>query len=241
VVSFRSWPQLLGDAVEVVAVEAPGRGTRINEAAVDDLKTYVAHLLPEIVQWLDRPSAFFGHCLGGLTMFATLCALPEASAGFVRHSFACSVRPPHLLRRRGDFEDNLLYDMLLHEDYDIRMPPYSQTDEVFANIIRYFDIPAADRMLETPKLRKILLPGIRAEFGMAYNYRYEPIEPFLFPITSFVGTSDPWVSEHDSVGWGAFTRGAFKSHVREGSHFLMMDDRSYILETIRNEFVDRVI
>src|SRR5262249_33488646 len=34
VVSFRSWPQLLGDSVEVVAVEAPGRGTRMNEAPI---------------------------------------------------------------------------------------------------------------------------------------------------------------------------------------------------------------
>src|SRR5262249_10191070 len=73
-VSFRAWPQLLDDSVEVVAVEPPGRGTRINETAVDDLDTFVERLLPEMVDWLDRPSAFFGHCLGGLTMFATLCA-----------------------------------------------------------------------------------------------------------------------------------------------------------------------
>ncbi|HET7911379.1 MAG TPA: SDR family NAD(P)-dependent oxidoreductase, partial [Pseudolabrys sp.] len=71
-VSFRAWAQLFDDAVEVVAVEAPGRGTRIDETAIDDLDTFVEGLLPEMVGWLDRPSAFFGHCLGGLTMFATL-------------------------------------------------------------------------------------------------------------------------------------------------------------------------
>src|SRR5262249_54041984 len=74
-VSFRAWPQLLDDSVEVVAVEPPGRGTRINEKAIDDLNTFVERLLPEMIDWLDRPAAFFGHCLGGLTMFATLCAL----------------------------------------------------------------------------------------------------------------------------------------------------------------------
>ena len=35
--SFRDWAQRFNGTVEVVAVEAPGRGTRINETAVDDL------------------------------------------------------------------------------------------------------------------------------------------------------------------------------------------------------------
>jgi surfactin synthase thioesterase subunit/acyl carrier protein len=176
--SFRAWAQLFNGAVEVVAVEAPGRGTRINEAAVDDLHAFVAGLLPEMIDWLDRPSAFFGHCLGGLTMFATLRALPKEREQFVKHAFACGVRPPHLLKRRGEFEDNLVYDMMLHQEFDIKAPLYAQTDEIFADIIRQFDTPAANKMLELPKLRKILLPTIRAEFGMAYKYKHEPVEPF---------------------------------------------------------------
>jgi surfactin synthase thioesterase subunit len=223
--------------VEVVAVEPPGRGTRINETAVDDLDAFVERLLPEMVDWLDRPAAFFGHCLGGLTMFATLCALPEGCAHFIKHSFACGVKPPHLLKRRGEFEDNLVYDMMLHQEFDISVPLYAQADEIFADIIRHFDMPAANKMLEIQTLRKVLLPTIRAEFGMAYNYEYQPVEPFSFPISSFVGDSDPWVSEEDSAGWGELTRGGFTNHVRKGSHFLMADDGEYILETINNEFV----
>jgi len=241
VVSFRAWGQMFNGSVEIVAVEPPGRGTRINETAIDDLEAFVGGLLPEMVDWIDRPSAFFGHCLGGLTMFATQCALPEASAHFIKHMFACGVRPPHLLKRRGEFEDNLVYDMMLHHDFDIRVPPYAQTDEIIADIIRRFDTPAADRMLEIPKLRNALLPTIRAEFGMAYKYEYRPVEPFSFPISSFVGDSDPWVSEKDSAGWAELTRGGFTNHVRKGSHFLMADDGEYILQTINNEFVNLVV
>lgn len=241
VASFRAWPQLAHDSLEIVAVEPPGRGTRIHEAAIEDLDTFVQRLLPELVGWLDRPSAFFGHCLGGLTMYATLCALPESSAHFVRHSFACGIRPPHLLRRKGTFEDNLAYRMMLHQAFDIRVPPYAQNDELFADIVRQFDTPAADRMLAIPKLRKLLLPSIRAEFGMAFNYRYRASAPFRFPIASFVGTSDPWVSESDSAGWGDLTRGGFTNHVRAGSHFLMVDDQDYILETINKTFVEAAL
>ena len=66
---WRSWQSRRRDA-------EPGSMKR----AVDDLDTFVERLLPEMAEWLDRPSAFFGHCLGGLTMFATLCALPDAGA-----------------------------------------------------------------------------------------------------------------------------------------------------------------
>jgi surfactin synthase thioesterase subunit/acyl transferase domain-containing protein/acyl carrier protein len=240
-VSFRAWGELFNDAVEVVAVEAPGRGTRINEAAVDDLDAFVADLLPEMLGWLDRPSAFFGHCLGGLTMYATLCALPKTYMRFVKHAFACGVRPPQLLKRRGEFEDNLAYDMMLHRDFDARVPPYAQTDEIFADIIRQFDTPAANKMLEIPRLRKVLLPTIRAEFGMAYKYEYRPVEPFSFPISSFVGDADPWVSAEDSARWGELTRGGFINHVCKGSHFLMAEDGDYILDAINKEFVSSVV
>ncbi|MGB5212138.1 MAG: SDR family NAD(P)-dependent oxidoreductase, partial [Anderseniella sp.] len=236
-VSFRAWPKYLDDCVEVVAIEPPGRGTRIKETAVDDLETFVECLLCELPKWLDRPCAFFGHCLGGLTMFATLCALPEMYASFIRHAYACGVRPPHLLGRRSAFEDNLAYDMLLHRDFDMNVPPHAQPDEVFADIIRHFDTPAADKMLEIPRLRELLLPTVRAEFGMACNYEYQPVEPFSFPVSSFVGDVDPWVSADDSAGWGEFTLGGFVNHVREGSHFLMADDREFILETINKQLL----
>jgi surfactin synthase thioesterase subunit/acyl carrier protein len=239
-VSFRSWPRLLDHSVEMVAVEPPGRGTRISETAVDDLDTFVERLLPEMIDWLDRPSAFFGHCVGGLTMVATLRALPEASERFIKHLFACGVKPPHLLKRRGAFEDNLAYEMMLHRDFDSRIPPYAQTDEIFADIIRRFDTPGSDRFLATPKLRQALLPTIRAEFGMAYNYSYRPAAPFSFPIASFVGDADPWVSAKDSAAWGELTRGRFTNHLRKGSHFLMADDREYILQTINKEFANLV-
>jgi surfactin synthase thioesterase subunit/acyl carrier protein len=239
--SFRAWAQLFDSTVEVVAVEAPGRGSRINETAVDDLDTFVEGLLPEVADWLDRPSAFFGHCLGGLTMFATLCALPKECLKFIKHAFPCGVRPPHMLKRSGEFEDNLVYDMILHQEFDIGVPPYAQTDEILTGIIRQFDTQAANRMLEIPRLRKVLLPTIRAEFGMAYKYNYQPVDPFSFPISSFVGDSDPWVSEEDSAGWGELTRDRFTNHVRKGSHFLMADDGAYIVESINNQFVNLAI
>src|SRR5262249_17006905 len=132
----------------------------------------------------------------------------------------------------------LIYDMMLHKEFDARLPPLAQSDDVFVEAIRHFDTPDADRMLQIPKLRALMLPTIRAEFGMAYNYVHRPVAPFRFPITSFVGHSDPWVSPGHSAAWGELTCGGFTSHLRQGSHFLMEDDPDFILQTITTEFVD---
>ena len=157
--SFRALARSLSDQIE-----ASGQ-LRLPEVVHPDQRNgggRPRHLCPAIdagAAGMARPAiGVFGHCLGGLTMFATLCALPPRVAHWVKHAFACGVRPPHLLRRRGVFEDNLAYGMMLHHEFDVSVPPYAQPDDVFAYIVRQFDTPAANRMLEIPKLRQVLLP-----------------------------------------------------------------------------------
>ena len=233
-VSFRAWPQLLMIPWSSWS-SRPGRGTRIHETAVDDLNTFVNVCYRKSLSgWIDHLP--FLVTVWALTMFATLCALPEACARFVKHSFACGIRPPHLLKRMGEFEDNLAYDVMLDRDVDVRLPFYSQSDEIFANIIRRFDTPAADRMLAIPKLRKTLLPTIRAEFKMAYHYEYRPVEPFAFPISSFVGAQIPGCRRKTLPAGVTSPALDIINHVRKGSHFLMAEDGEFILETINKEF-----
>ena len=238
VVSFREWPPLLDESIEVVAIEPPGRGTRINEDAIDSLSDFVDALLPELTAKLDKPSAFFGHCLGGLTMFETFKALSPRHANNIKHLFVCGVRAPHRLQKSGVFEEKLYYKMLLHPDFDPVNPPYNQTDEVFADFVREFHVDAANEMTDVPELRELLFPTVRAEFEMASNYRHRKVSPFDIPITCFLGDGDPWVSEDDALGWEHFTRSEFRNHVRRGSHFLMADDRHFVVDKINSELHD---
>jgi len=66
---YRNWAQFLDPTVEVVAIEPPGRLGRITEMPIADMNEFVAQLLSEMQELLDRPFAFFGHCLGALTMY----------------------------------------------------------------------------------------------------------------------------------------------------------------------------
>ena len=128
--------------------------------------------------------------------------------------------------------------MMLHRDFDAQLPPYAQTDEIFADIIRQFDTPAANKMLEIARLRKVLLPTIRAEFEMAYKYQHRPVEPFAFRSAVLSAMRIHGYRKKIQPAGATFTRGGFINHVCQGSHFLMAEDGDYILDAINKEFVE---
>ena len=85
----------------MVAIEPPGRLGRIAENPVTDLKEFVEQLLAEMRGLLDRPFAFFGHCLGALTMYETARRLIRTTGLRPQHLFASGARPPDRIGDQG--------------------------------------------------------------------------------------------------------------------------------------------
>ena len=54
-------------------------------------------------------------------------------------------------------------------------------------------------------------------------------------MTCFVGAEDPYVTREDALAWSEHTGSSFKLHLREGDHFLVVDDREFIVDTINRE------
>src|SRR5262245_11824376 len=93
-----------------------------------------------------------------------------------------------------------------------------QSDEVFAEIIRHFQIEQTEMMLSQPELRGVLLPVVRAEFEMASRYEFPATEPWDVPITCFHGSEDPYVTREDALAWGQL-RTRFRAAQPPGSAF----------------------
>jgi len=232
---FRSWADALHPSIELVAIEPPGRASRIHEPPERDLERFFADLTRALAPVLDRPAAFFGHCLGGLIAWETARRLRQRGHVDLRAFFVAGVRPPHRLTHEGDFEHTLLERMLRHETFDPLRPAHEQPDEVFAEITRHFNIDATDEFLAQPELRRLLLPTVRADFALTAAYRYEPEPPWDVPVTCFAGLDDPYVSREDADGWSDYTRRSFRLHWRPGAHFLVVDDRDFIIQTLNRE------
>ncbi len=231
---YRNWAKF-DPAIEVVAIEPPGRLGRITETPVGDMDEFVDHVVSEMGDLLDCPFAFFGHCLGALTMYETARRLIHTSKPRPAHLFASGARPPDRIADHGLFEERLMNDLLKLAEFRISLPAYAQPDDVFAELIRHFNIEATEQLLSDPELRKLMLPVIRAEFQMATNYQFVRETPWEIPITCFAAKGDPYVSRKHALGWGRFTNLRLQVHIREGAHFAVVDDMEFIQNVIKQE------
>src|SRR5437764_4730948 len=67
---FRNWGRRIDPRVDVVAVQLPGRGARLDEAPVTDFDLLCLLLAEAIIHEAgSRPFGFFGHSMGALLMF----------------------------------------------------------------------------------------------------------------------------------------------------------------------------
>jgi surfactin synthase thioesterase subunit len=232
---YRTWAQFIDPTIEVVAIEPPGRLGRITETPIADMKEFVEQLVPEMEELLDRPFAFFGHCLGALTMYETARRLIHTTKVRPDHLFASGARPPDRITDQGRFEERVMHDLLRLAEFRISLPAYAQPDDVFAELIRHFNIQATEQLLRDPKLRRLMLPVVRAEFQMATNYQFVREPPWEIPITCFAAKGDPYVSREHTLGWGRFTNSCLQVHIREGAHFAVVDDVAFIHDIINRE------
>jgi epothilone polyketide synthase C len=232
---YRSWAHFIDPSIEVVAIEPPGRLGRITETPVADMTELVDRLMPELAELLDRPFAFFGHCLGALTMYETARRLMHTTLLRPEHLFASGARPPDRITDQGQFEERVMQDVLKLAQFRIGLPAYAQPDDVFAELIRHFNIRATEELLGDAELRQLMLPVVRAEFQMATNYQFVREPPWEIPITCFAAKGDPYVSRRHALGWGRFTNSRLQVHIREGAHFAVVDDMAFIHDVINRE------
>jgi len=72
---FRQWSDLLPPTVQVISVELPGRGARLQEPFFLSMPALVSALEEVILPELDKPFVFFGHSMGAMIAFELTRAL----------------------------------------------------------------------------------------------------------------------------------------------------------------------
>jgi len=236
--TFRPWTQFVDPRVEVVAIEPPGRQTRIDEAPIRDLPVFVNRLVPVLLPFLDKPFAVYGHCLGALTLFETVRALIRRHQRAPIHVFVSGARPPDELQRPQEFEARLLERLLRLPGYNVFEPIYRQPDEVFAEAMLQFNVVETASFLGDPELRRLILPVARAEFEMSSRYRYVADEPWDVPITCLTGIYDAYVSAENARSWSRFTRRRFQLFMVESEHFLVVDNDHFVIRVLNRELVN---
>jgi len=199
----------LSPAVDVLAIQYPGRQDRRAEPCVDDLRTLADRVVDELRGWVDRPVTLFGHSLGATLAFEVAVRLRREGVTPLG-LFASGRRAPC---RHRDERVHLFDDDGLVAD----LKRLSGTDS---------------QMLDDDEVLRMILPATRSDYRAAETYRYQPAPPLDCPIVALVGDDDPQVSIDEARSWGEHTTAGFDLRVFPGGHFYLNTHAPAVLRVI---------
>lgn len=200
VATYVDWAQWLHPAIELVAVQPPGRGQRLMEGAHLTMESLQADLWRAILPMLDRPFFFFGHSLGSRVAFELARKLRDEGLPLPIHFFASGSRAPHIVCRER--------------------PTHDLPDEEFIQELRNLE-GTPEEVLANRELMTLLMSLLRADFRIAETYSVAPGIPFEFGISLLGGRDDAGVTEEDLQAWQTHFRRSAQIELCDGGHLFI--------------------
>ena len=196
---FNTWPRLLPQ-FEIWSVELPGRDSQIRLKPFVSFPPLIAELQEVLRPVLDRPHFYFGHSLGALIAFELARAVFQSGDALTKGLIVSAHPAPHLP--------------------SFRKPLHQLSEPDLIQALRELNgTPKA--VFQHAELLDLMLPLLRADFELHFNYEFRPQPPLPVPIVAFAGTRDAEVMPEDMKAWKEHTTAAFEWHPVEGDHFFL--------------------
>jgi surfactin synthase thioesterase subunit len=189
----------LAPAVDVLAIQYPGRQDRRTEPALGSVAELADGVFDALQPWTDKPITIFGHSLGGSIAFELTRRLEQAGV-MPAALFVSGRRAPSTHR---EAENSYLLD-----------------DAGLIAEVKALG-GASSHLLDDEDIRQMVLPAIRADYRAAETYRWTPGPKLATPIFMFTGDADPKVTSAEARAWREHTEGEFVLRVFPGDHFYL--------------------
>ncbi|MFV3130831.1 thioesterase II family protein [Niveispirillum sp. KHB5.9] len=204
----RPWPDALPAWVDVLAVQYPGRETRIGEKSYTRAIPLVEAIAGALAPGLPGRVCFLGHSMGALLAFLTARHLAASGHRAPDHLIVAGRRSPHL---PDPFE-----------------PAHAlPQDQFLARLRRLNGTPAA--VFDHAELLELLLPMLRADFAVNETYRHDDDSPAPCPVTALGGTRDPMARPDELEAWRALAPLGLTTRLFEGDHFFLRSAQAAVL------------
>ncbi len=208
---YHQWPIALPADIELLAVQYPGRATRMREKACTQLEPVIDDIQKAIAPLLDRPFAFFGHSMGATVAFELTRRMLAANQRSPTHLFLSGRSAPHLP--------------------PVKSPIHSLSKQAFIDAMRAMNGTPSE-ILDHQELMDMMLPIIRADFQALETWSYQPSPPFSIPVSVFGGIADDGVPLQNLDAWESCTTARFKRHMFPGDHFFLHQQHAAMLNII---------
>lgn len=196
-------------AVELLAVQYPGRQDRHGEPLVDDVQVLADRATEALLSWTDRPLALFGHSMGASLAFEVGRRLERA--GVVPAALVVSARRAPTALRNESF--------------------HLADEAALVRELRTLGSTGLD-LLDDPEIRELVLPVIRNDYRAAETYRYLPGTDVSCPVLALTGDQDPKATPAELARWEQHTTGPFELKVLAGGHFYLNVHQDTVVEAV---------
>ncbi|NEB37388.1 alpha/beta fold hydrolase [Streptomyces sp. SID14515] len=197
-------------ALDIMAVQYPGRQDRRREPCIDDLQALADAACRELLPFADRPLLLFGHSMGALLAYEVTRRLEQEHGIVPLTLFASGRRAPSISRPES-----------VH-----RLPDSDVVKEI--GLLDGTD----SALLSDPELLQMVLPAIRGDYKAVETYAFRPGPRLQCPIHAILGDADPRVSVEDAEAWAEQTSGSFELSVVKGGHFYLKDQQDFLVAKI---------
>ncbi|MEU1756577.1 alpha/beta fold hydrolase [Micromonospora matsumotoense] len=209
----------LAPAVEVLAIQYPGRQDRRHEPVLDTVADLADGVFAALQPWLDRPVALFGHSMGAVIAYEVGLRLQRETGRPPVRLFASGRRAPSRVR-------------------DERYVHTRDDAGVLRELAR---LSGSDpRVLGDPELLPMILPAVRGDYKAVETYRTDPEQRLAAPITVLTGDADPMTTLDEADDWRRHTTGECDVRVYPGGHFYLNDHAADVIRLIATELAPLV-
>jgi medium-chain acyl-[acyl-carrier-protein] hydrolase len=208
---YRDWGRQLPAWVQVVPLQPPGRGSRLREPVMRDVRALAAAAAEAVAPLIDRPWVVFGHSLGAKVGFELVRLLARRHEAPVLRLFASASRAPQIPRRPPPTHD---------------LPAAA----FLAELGRLSGTPP--EILADAGLMDLLMPVLRAEFAASQTYLDTGEDRLPCPVTALGGIDDE-IGADDILAWRDRSAEGFDFRQLPGGHLFLQTQQAAVLDLVR--------
>lgn len=214
---FAGWQRIMGDDMEILPIQLPGREERIAEKPVTSVDEAVISIAQAVVPAINgRDFVIFGHSMGGLIAYA-LTAKLEKDYGMSPDLCVISASSINICAKKQKVSE------MSDEELIQELSSYGGMDE---------------QLLSLPDYLKMYLDIIRNDYKIIEDFAASDKTSVRSPFRLYSGTEDTLIAKDDMKEWYGLTSSGVTEKVFEGDHFFIkkhVDDICKdILDNIRN-------